>query len=366
LPEVVIERLAIQLANGCETAVPEGWLWYGRHAHLVDGTTVSAPDTPANQAVWPQPSSQKEGLGFPLIRMVVMMSLATGMMTGMAMGPYSGKETGETALFRSLLKGMQRGDLFVADRYMCSYFMTALGLEVGVDAVVRQHQLRTTDFRRGKSLGKGDHLVRWERPARPEWMDEETYERMPEFLDIREIQVHVNQPGFRTESFVVVTTLTDNKTYSSRDIATLYHKRWLVELDIRAIKTTMGMDILRCKSPEMVRKEIWTCLLAYNLIRKAMLEAALAADMSPRELSFASAMEVIGAGWSAVLLSDESRRSLLIDVYLSNLAGYRVGHRPDRIEPRAIKRRPKPHRLLTKPRHAARKDKDLVAGKRKH
>ena len=128
----------------------------------------------------------------------------------------------------------------------------------------------------------------------------------------------------------------------------------------------MGMDVLRCKSPEMVRKEIWTCFLAYNLIRKAMLEAAHAADCSPRELSFAAAMEEIGAGWSAVLLLDESRRSLLIDVYLNNLAGYRVGHRPDRIEPRAIKRRPKPQRLLTKPRHAARKDKDLVAGKRKH
>lgn len=366
LPEVVIERLAIRLGNGCETVVPEEWLWHRRHTHLVDGTTVSAPDTPANQAAWPQPSSQKEGLGFPLIRMVVMMSLATGMLTGMALGPYAGKETGETALFRSLLKDMQRGDIFVADRYMCSYFMIALGLEVGVDAVVRQHQLRKTDFRRGKSLGKGDHLVRWERPQCPKWMDAETYQQMPEFLEVRELRVHVNQPGFRTESFVVVTTLTDKETYSLPDIATLYHKRWLVELDIRAIKTTMGMDILRCQSPAMVRKEIWTCLLAYNLIRKVMQEAALAADISPREVSFASAMEEIAAGWTAILLLDESRQALLIDVYLDNLAECRVGHRPNRIEPRAIKRRPKLQRLLTKPRHAARKDKNLVAGKRKH
>lgn len=366
LPEVVIERLTMKLAHGCEGTVPEQWLWHGRHTHLVDGTTVSTPDTPANQAAWPQPNTQKKGLGFPLIRMVVLMSLATAMLTGMALGPYQGKETGETALFRRLLKDMQRGDIFVADRYLCSYFMIALAQEMGVDAVVRQHQLRTTDFRRGQSLGKDDHLTRWLRPARPAWMDVETYEQMPEFLEVRELQVHVHQPGFRTESFVVVTTLTDHGTYSLQDIAALYHKRWLVELDIRAIKISLGMDVLRCRSPEMVRKEIWTCLLAYNLIRKTMLEAAFAADVSPRELSFTAAMQEIGAGWTAVLLLDEAGHTRLIDMYLDNLAGYKVGHRPNRIEPRAIKRRPKPHRLLTKPRAAARLDKDLVAGKRKH
>jgi len=365
LPETVIERLTLKLANGSEAAVPEPWLWHGRHVHLVDGTTISMPDTAANQAVWPQPRSQKNGLGFPMIRMVVLLSLATGMITGMAMGPCRGKETGETALFRSLLEGL-RGDIFVADRFMCSYFMIALGLQVGVDAVVRQHQSRDTDFRRGKSLGKGDHLVRWQRPQRPKWMDTATYAQMPEFLEVREVRVHVNQPGFRTESFVVVTTLTDKEAYSAQDIAALYHKRWLVELDIRAIKTTMGMDILRCKSPAMIRREIWTWLLAYNLIRKVMLEAAFAADMSPRALSFAAAMEQIGAGWTAVLLLDESRQSQLIDVYLDNLARYRVGHRPNRIEPRAIKRRPKPQKLLTKPRDAARQDKELVAGKQTH
>ena len=269
LPEVVLERLAMQLADGCEETVPSAWLWHGRHMHLVDGTTLSAPDTPANQAAWPQPTTQEEGLGFPLIRMVVLMSLATALLTGMALGPCAGKETGETALFRSLLKKLPRGDIFVADRYMCSYFMIALAREHGVDAVVRQHQQRITDFRRGQSLGKEDHLARWRRPARPEWMDVETYEQMPEFLDVRELRVHVHQPGFRTEAFVVVTTLTDHQTYSSQEIASLYHKRWLVELDIRAIKVSLGIDVLRCRSPHMVRKEIWTALLAYNLIRKS-------------------------------------------------------------------------------------------------
>ncbi|MHB8861180.1 MAG: IS4 family transposase [Pirellulaceae bacterium] len=366
LPEVVLERLALQLADGCEETAPSDWLWHRRHIHLVDGTTLSSPDTPANQAAWPQPNTQKKGLGFPLIRMVVLMSLATAMMTGMALGPCEGKETGETALFRSLLKHLPRGDIFVADRYLCSYFMIALARERGVDAVVRQHQLRITDFRRGQSLGKEDHLARWRRPARPAWMDVETYEQMPEFLDVRELRVHVHQPGFRTEAFVVVTTLTDHQTYSSQDIAALYHKRWLVELDIRALKVSLGIDVLRCRSPHMVRKEIWTCLLAYNLIRKTIVEAAYAANVSPRELSFTAAMQAIAAGWTAVLLLDEAGQVRLIDLYLDNLAGYQVGHRPNRIEPRAIKRRPKPHRLLTKPRAAARRDKSLVAGRRPH
>ena len=235
-----------------------------------------------------------------------------------------------------------------------------------MDAVVRQHQQRITDFRRGQSLGKEDHLARWRRPARPAWMDVETYEEMPEFLDVRELRVHVHQPGFRTESFVVVTTLTDHQTYSSQEIASLYHKRWLVELDIRAIKISLGIDVLRCRSPHMVRKEIWTSLLAYNLIRKTILEAAYAADVSPRELSFTAAMQAIGAGWTAVLLLDEAGQTRLIDLYLDNLVGYQVGHRPNRIEPRTIKRRPKSHRLLTKPRAAARLDKNLVAGRRPH
>ncbi len=197
-------------------------------------------------------------------------------------------------------------------------------------------------------------------------MDVETYEQMPEFLDVRELRVHVQQPGFRTEAFIVVTTLTDHQTYSSQEIASLYHKRWLVELDIRAIKISLGIDVLRCRSPHMVRKEIWSCLLAYNLIRKTILEAAYAADVSPRQLSFTAAMQAIGAGWTAVLLLDEAGQTRLIDLYLHNLVGYEVGHRPNRIEPCAIKRRPKPQRLLTKPRAAARRDTSLVAGRRPH
>ena len=267
IPAAVVRRLTLQVADACEQQVPEHWLWKNRHVHLVDGTTVSMPDTPANQAQWPQPASQKPGLGFPLIRMVVLISLATAMVTGMEMGPYQGKETGETALLRALFERLRAGDVVLADRYYCSYFMIALLGELGVDIVVRLHQQRDADFRRGRRLGRGDHVVDWLRPAKPDWMDQETYDRMPASLALRQVRVSVNQPGFRVEQLVVVTNLIDAVAYSQQDIAELYHKRWLVELDIRTIKITLGMDVLRCKSPDMVRREIWTGLLAYNLIR---------------------------------------------------------------------------------------------------
>lgn len=356
LPEPVIRRLTLHMAQGCEEAVPSSWLWHGRHVKLVDGTTASMPDTEANQAEYPQHGVQEEGVGFPLIRMVVLVSLATGMLCDMALGPYQGKETGEPALFRELLGRLEADDIVVGDRYYCSYFMIALLKELGVDFVVRLHQARTADFRRGRRLGSGDHRVEWIRPARPEWMDRETYARMPASIELREVLVQVDQPGFRTKSLVVVTTLCDAETYTSDEIAELYRGRWLAELDIRAIKITLDMDVLRCKTPAMVRREIWAHLLAYNMIRRSILQSARASGRSPRELSFTAAMQGIAASWTVAVLAAPDRFGMLVDAHLANLAGHRVGNRPNRVEPRAIKRRPKPHRLLTKPRAEARLD----------
>ena len=354
LPVPILRRLAVQVADGCEQQVPAEWLWKGRHVHLVDGSTISMPDTPANQAEYPQPTTQEPGLGFPIARLVVLLSLATAMVKDMAMGPYAGKETGETALLRELLERFKSGDIMLADRYFCSYFMMALLLERGVDLVARLHQARTADFRRGTRLGPGDHLVEWQRPAKPEWMDQETYERMPASIRVREVEVQVHQPGFRVDSFVVVTTLTDAEQYSRDDVAELYHQRWLAELDIRTIKCTLGLDVLRCKSPEMVRRELWTGLLAYNLIRQTMLQAAVQAGRSPRQLSFAAALQKIAASWNTILVCQDATVLLLIEIHLGDLATHPVGDRPDRVEPRAKKRRPKPHRLLTQPRQQAR------------
>jgi len=354
LPAAIIGRLTTDVADGCEQRLPERWLWKGRHVHLADGTTVSMPDTTDNQAAYPQANTQKKGVGFPIARVVVLLSLATAMVKGMAMGPYAGKETGETALLRELFARLGPGDILLADRYYCSYFMIALLQELHIDVVARLHQRRKVDFRRGQRLGAGDHVVTWIKPARPDWMDETTYQRMPAFIQVREVHVQVRQPGFRVESLVVVTTLTDAQKYSKEDIGELYHQRWLVELDIRTIKVTMGMDVLRCQSAEMVRREIWTCLLAYNLIRQTMLEAALKSERSPRELSFTAALQKIAAAWAVLSACDDTLRVQMIDVLLSDIATNIIGNRPDRVEPRAAKRRPKPHKLLTEPRAAAR------------
>jgi len=348
LPLALIQRATYHVADQAEAQVPEAWLWKRRHVHLLDGTTASTPDTASLQAEFPQSSSQKPGLGFPIIRMVVLLSLTTAMIQGMAMGPYAGKETGETALFRQLLGRLKTGDVVLADRYFCSYFMIALLIALGVDVVFRLHHLRRRTFQRGC-----DHVITWLRPQRPKWMDQETYERMPKSIQVREVHVQVSQSGFRVRSLILATSLTNADAYSCDDLAELYHQRWLVELDIRALKITLGMDVLRCKSPDMVTKEIWTCLLAYNLIRQRILQAALLAKLSPRQISFTAAMQKIAASWQAILLCDQERVGTLIEVHLRDLATHRIGDRPDRVEPRAIKRRPKPHPLLTRPRAQA-------------
>jgi DDE family transposase len=353
LTEGLVQRLVRETAEACEAQTPDRWLWLNRHVWLVDGTTISMPDTPENQAAYPQPPAQKPGLGFPLLRLVALVSLATGLLRDAVVGPYAGKEAGETALLRELFGRLQAGDVVLADRVYCGWLMIALLQELNVDLVVRLHQLRKADFSRGQRLGPGDHLVEWPRPPRPDWMDEATYARMPATLRVREVEVQVKEPGFRTQSLVVVTTLTDAEETPRDALADLYRQRWLVELDIRSIKSMLSLDVLRCKTPQMVRKELYTGLLAYNLIRQTMLQAALAADVSPRSLSFTAAMQTLAAAGmvAAIGVGD---LSLLIQMKLEHIASHRVGHRPGRIEPRAIKRRPKPHKLLTEPRPLAR------------
>ena len=346
------------VAHGSEREIPDPWLWHGRHVKLVDGTTVSMPDTSANQEQFPQPSSQEPGLGFPMARMVVLISLATAMVCGMAMGRYAGKQTGETALLRKLFDQLDSGDIVLTDRYYCSYFMIAMLMQLGVDVVARLHQSRQVDYPKGQRLGKGDYRVQWRRPDKPEWMDQATYESMPQTITLRQLEVKVHQDGFRVKSLIVVTTLLDAKEYTHEEIAELYHQRWLVELDIRTIKATLDMDVLRCKTPHMVGNEVWTCLLAYNLIRRSMLQAAVQSDLSPRQLSFTRAMQTIAASWMS--LPNNDQLAMIIEVQLHGLTQQLIGNRPNRVEPRAVKRRPKPQKLLTQPRAEARAQ--LLAG----
>jgi putative transposase len=353
LPLAVIERLTCDVARRCEAEVPGEWLWKGRHVKLADGTTVTMADTDENQEAFPQHSCQKEGLGFPIARLVVVLSLATAMITGMAMAAYSGKETGELALLRELFDQLDPNDVVLADRLYCSYFTIALLAERQVDMVVRLHHLRKENVARTQRLSKADSLIRWPKPARPAWMDEETYTSMPASLQLRLIRVKVNAPGFRTASIDIVTTLTDAEFYSPEEIAELYHARWLVELDIRSIKCTMGMDELRCKSPGMVRKEIWTCLLAYNMIRQKMLQSALDQEISPRAMSFTNALQMIASAWMVMPLLNAQTSRVLLKVELEKMADQTVGNRPGRVEPRALKRRSTRYRLLTMLRSAA-------------
>ena len=320
------------------------------------------PDTEQNQAEYPQPASQAEGRGFPLMRAVALTSLVTGMVLALATGPYAGKETGETALFRTLFDKLQRGDLVLSDRYYGGWFMLALLRELGVEFTTRLHQYREADFRRGKRLGKGDHLVAWAKPQKPEWLDQETYDRLPRQLEVRELEVRVNVPGFRTRSLVVVTSLFDRSVYTHDDLAGLYRRRWMIELELRDIKTTMQLDLLRCTRPESVRQELWTGLLAYNLVRQSLLQSALASGRRPHELSFAAALQMLANTWvlapfvgygAQTTHTTRSARERLIALRILNGHSHRVAHRPNRIEPRAVKRRPAPLALLTEPRAAA-------------
>jgi hypothetical protein len=355
LPVAIFEQLTLDLASRCESQLPEEWLWKGRHVKLIDGTTVTMPDTEENQEAFPQQSCQKKGLGFPIARMVVVLSLATAMVSGMAMGPFQGKETGELARLRELLDRFEAGDIALADKLYCAYFMIALLLERKVDLVTLLHQARdaNAEIRAGKRLGKGDYLITWHRPDRSPWMDEETYARMPEQLELRLIRVKITEPGFRSKSLDIVTTLTDSEQYHVDDLSTLYRQRWEVELDIRSIKVTMGMDELRCKTPEMVRKEIWACLLAYNLIRQKMLQSAKEEELLPRKLSFANGLQTLAAGWMVIPFLDRNTQSCLLKMELVSIASQTVGNRPGRVEPRAVKKRPKAYRLLTMMRSKA-------------
>lgn len=361
LPLGVLEQLIAAVGDGLEAQVPTDWLWQGRHVKIGDGTTLLAPDTPDNQEAWPQARAQKPGVGFPILRMVVLLSLATAAVCGVAVGPYKGKATGEPALLRELLDRFQSGDVFLGDCYYCSYCMLALLLARGVDVVTRQHQRRKTDFRRGRFLDTEDHLVEWQRPARPEWMDEATYALIPPTLTVRELKVRVQIRGFRVQELVVVTTLTDAERYPRAEIAALFRQRWHVELDLRNIKISLQLDDLRGRSPQMVQREILVHWLAYNLIRKVAAQAAVTHERRPRDVSFSAALGVVAGAWDHGTTADRQRLRTLAQRLYHSIAAFRVGDRPNRVEPRAIKRRPKAHRLLTKPRDQARAE--LLAGR---
>lgn len=348
-----LRRLTYTVGNAAEDAAPDAWRCLGRRTLLVDGFTTTADDTPANQAVYPQPKSQKPGLGFPMIRVVVLLTFATAGVVGAAWGPEQGKETGETALLRQLFDQLRAGDLVVADRYYCSYWMIALLANLQVDVVFRLHQRRRYDFRRGRRLGPEDHVVQWHKPQRPQWMTEALYAQMPETLTVREMRFAIHQNGSRTHSITVATTLLDAQRHRRTDLAEVYHKRWHAETDIGALKQTLKLEYIACKSPAMIERHLWVALLSYNLVRQAMAAAALAHHLRPRQLSYAGAVQILEA-FRGVLHSSADATGQRCEQILQALAAHRVADRPGRVEPRRVKRRRDKYEQLRQPRAAAR------------
>lgn len=342
LPTDLICTLARQMSALLSEQSLVPWRWRGRHVKLVDGTTTLLPDSAPNQARYPQHGNQKQGAGFPMARLVGVISLAHGAVLDVAMGPYKGKGTGEHGLFRALKDSLVADDVMLADSYYCSYFLIADLLARGVDIVVEQHGARKMDFRRGKRLGARDHAVQWSKPAlRPEWMTAEAYTDYPDTLTLRETKVGKK---------VLVTSFLKPRAVSKGALGELFLQRWNVEVDLRHIKTTLGMETLSCKTPDMCEKEMWVYMLAYNLIRLLMAQAADSAGVLPRQLSFKHTLQV-WIGWSQRQFLCGAQEDTV--ALFGLIAQIRVGKRPGRIEPRLIKQRPKPFSRLQTTRQEA-------------
>jgi len=343
----VIRNLVRYIAENMSLANPNHWLWQGKNVKLVDGFTFTMPDTPENQKEFPQLKSQAPGVGFPIARACVVLSLADACIHNAAIGPYAGKETGETALLRKVLNSFKPGDVMLADRYFCSFFMLAILKSHGIDVCMRLHQLRQVDYSKVKWLGNNDYIDTWYRPQRAKWMSQELYDSLPEQMNIRIVSFNATTDN-QTEPLTVASTLIDHKMYQAAEIGKLYGYRWYAELDVFSIKQSLNLDHLRCKSPEMIRRELWTTLLAYNMVRLVCAQAAFIHEKLPRQMSFTIACNTLLSQW--LMPPDESIRQTLGKYNLYQIAGNEVGNRPGRIEPRVVKRRLKKYTLMTKPR----------------
>ena len=347
----IFRTLAKRTAQELQRSAAEEWKWNGKTVVIADGSHVSMPDTPENQARYPQPPTQKPGLGFPLARITVLLSLATGACHDLAIAPYKGKGTGETTLLRRMYDALKPGDVVLADALFDNYFLVCELCDRGIDLVARVKHPRAGS-QTEQSRPDGNILV-WKRPNKPRGMKGEQYRTYPKTLLMREVAVDARDRNNRVKQFKVLTTILD-ATIDGGQIGNLYERRWSGELDLRSIKSTMQMDILRCKTPEMVEKEIWTHLLAYNLLRTIMAVAANENGLEPRQVSFKGTKQILTAFAPKIESARPEDRAALIAAMLTAVAYYRVGNRPGRWEPRARKRRQKPATRLTQPRHIAR------------
>lgn len=280
-----------------------------------------------------------------MARIGALISLATGAILQYEVSACKGKGTGEQSLLKNLLGKLKPKDIVLADALLATWWIIEAASRRGVDVVMAQHGRRITDFAQGKRLGAQDHIVQWPRPSKPSDMSAEDYARMPEFITMRELEVNDR---------VLVTTMLDPTYVSAAALGALYTLRWNIEVDFRTIKATLEMDILRCQSQAMVEKEIAVYFLGYNLVRWVMAKAANLADIVPRALSFAGAKRLLATFAETLRRTSKEKIQALVATVLAAIAGRKVPHRPNRVEPRAKKRRPKNLPLLTVPRQQAR------------
>lgn len=352
LPEKFFAAVTCLVGRALDAKVDSRWLWKGRRVYLFDGTTVIMPDTPENQAAYPQVYNQRRGLGFPIARVGALTSLACGAILNLGVCRYAGKGQGEVSLLRQLWDVLHPGDVLLTDRLMANWLNILLLQQRSIELVARLNKAnRRADFRRGKRLGRHDHIVRWYKPTSIRSLNWHALKKLPEYITVRETLIPVAQPGFRTKTIVIVTTLLDDQQTTPNDLATLYRARWNNELDLRSIKRTLQMHELRCKTPELVRKEIWTHILAYNLIRTIMAQAAATHDLVPRFISFKGTVQTLEAFQPVIEGAHHSTRRLeLYEHLLDAVAAHQVADRPNRFEPRLQKRRGSNYDWLMIPR----------------
>jgi hypothetical protein len=357
LPEQVVADLARETGRRLHQKVDEDWLWKTHRVVMVDGSTETMADTPENQKEYPQSRGQKPGLGFPIMRYVVLLSLAVGTVLECSVGACRGKQTGEQSLFRKTWDALRPGDIVLGDRLYDAFRDIALLKKRGVHVVFGKKQSRICDFRKGRRLAKDDHVVFWKKPKydASRYESKAEWEWLPDELEMREVRVIVRRKGYKTRSVVVVTTLLDAEIYSAKELTDLFNARWNCEVDLRSIKRVLGIHHSRCQTPEMVRKELWMYFLAYNLIRVRMAQAAAQHNVLPRKLSFTAATNHIHNFADALRGSSGAEHDRIEAELLRAIAACRVGDRLGRKEPRAVKKRQQKYSYLTKPRAQARK-----------
>jgi hypothetical protein len=342
LPTVTVKELVKEVGRSSAKKASASWKAYGRELKVVDGSTVIMPDTKENQALFPQQSVQKKGLGFPIARIVIVMSLTVGTVIDYAIDAFKGKGTGESTLLRRIFDSIEPEDILLGDSIYPSFFLVSDVIFKNADGLFGGQARRNYDFRKGEQLGKKDHIMDWKKPQRPEWMDKETYDAYPDTIRVRE---------FKVDGRVYITTLLDNKKYHKKELARLYDLRWQVEINLKNIKETMSMDMLSCKTPEMVIKEIGIHFLAYNFIRIIMAEACFEHDAIPIQISFKGSVQLLNKFMPYFIRSSREKNKLLYEGLLKKIVTNRIGNRPGRVEPRAVKRRKKAFDTLNRPRN---------------